>query len=104
MVRVGPHAKVETFLAGQLDEVLVGADTGGFQGFRAQLLIFVGDQVNAQREVVDRRALSAQVEDSDLGIGHTTVEPGFRVRLGVHCQLCLHDRFSRAIFVLNALS
>lgn len=37
--------------------------------------------MDAKREVVDGRALSAQVEDSDLGIGHTTVEAGLGVRL-----------------------
>lgn len=36
---------------------LVGADTGCFQRFRAQLLIFVGDKVDAEREFVNVRAL-----------------------------------------------
>ena len=37
--------------------------------------------MDAEREVIDLGALSAQIEDSDLGIGDTTVEPGLRVRL-----------------------
>ena len=81
MVRVGAHAQVETFLAGRLDEVLVGADAGRLEGLRAQLLIFVGNEVDAQREVVDGRALPAEIEDADLGIGYTTVEAGLGVRL-----------------------
>ena len=70
-----------TVLSCNLDEVLVGADTGGLEGLGAQLLILVGHEVDAEREVIDLGALSAQIEDSDLGIGDTTVEPGLRVRL-----------------------
>ena len=81
MVRVGADAEVETFLSGKLDEVLVGADTSGLEGLRAQLLILVGDEVNAEREVVDGRALSAKIEDTNLGVRDTTVEAGLGVRL-----------------------
>jgi hypothetical protein len=31
--------------------------------------------VDAERELVDTSALSAKVEDADLGIGDTTVKP-----------------------------
>ena len=81
VVRVGAHAQVETFLAGHLDEVLIGTNPGSLEGLGAQLLILVGDEVDAQREVVDGRALPAEVEDANLGIGDTTVEAGLRVRL-----------------------
>ena len=73
---------METFLSGKLDEVLVGANTSGLEGLRAQLLILVGDEVNAEREVVDGRALSAKIEDANLGIRDTAVEAGLGVRLG----------------------
>ena len=79
---MGADAEVETFLAGHLDEVLVGANTGGLEGLGAQLLILVGDEVDAEREVVDGGTLAAKVEDADLGVRHTTVEPRLRVRLG----------------------
>jgi len=46
VVWVGSDSQVETFLSGNLDEVFVGANTGGFEGFRAQLFIFVGNHVN----------------------------------------------------------
>lgn len=75
VVRVGAHAHVETFLAGNLHQVLVGADTGGLESLGRQLLILVGDQVHAAGELVDVGALAAQVEDADLGVRHTTVEP-----------------------------
>lgn len=37
--------------------------------------------MNAEREVVDGRTLSAKIEDADLGVGDTTVESGLRIRL-----------------------
>ncbi len=43
---------------------LVGADTSSFQSLGAQLFVLVGDQVDAERELVDVRALSAKIEDS----------------------------------------
>ena len=78
---VGTDTEVETFLSGVLDEVLVGANTGGLKGLRAQLLILVGDEVNAEREVIDVSTLAAKVEDSDLGVGDTTVESRLGIRL-----------------------
>jgi len=78
---VSADAEVETFLSGDLDEVLVGANTSGLEGLGAQLFILVGDEVDAQREIVDGRALSAQIEDTNLGVRYTTVEAGLGVRL-----------------------
>lgn len=75
--------QVETLLAGDLDEVLVGADTGGLEGLGAQLLILVGHEVDAEREVVDGGTLAAKIVDADLGVGDTTVEPGLGVGLRV---------------------
>lgn len=81
MVRVGADTEMETFLSGVLDHVLVGANTGSFESLGAQLLILVGDEVDAEREVINLGTLAAQIEDSDLGVGDTTVEPGLRIRL-----------------------
>lgn len=97
---VGTDTEVETFLTGDLDEVpgfvsymsillysgssgriLVGTDTGSFEGFGGKLFVLVGDHVDAQGEVVHGSLLTTQVEDTDLGVGNTTVEPGLRVRL-----------------------
>lgn len=78
---VGADAQVETLLTTVLDEVLVGANTGSLEGLGAQLLILVGDEVDAEREVIDVRLLSAQIKDADLGVGDTTVEPRLGVRL-----------------------
>lgn len=98
---VGADTEVETFLTGDLDKVpevvishmsilrysgssgriLVGTDTGSFESFRGKLFVLVGDHVDAQGEVVHGSLLTTQVEDTDLGVGNTTVEPGLRVRL-----------------------
>lgn len=79
--RVSADAEVETLLAGVLDEVLVGANTGGLEGLGAQLLILVGDEVDAEREVVDVGTLAAKIKDANLGVGYTTVEPRLGERL-----------------------
>ena len=78
---VGADTQVETLLATVLDEVLVGADTGSLEGLGGQLLILVGDEVDAEREVVDVSLLAAKIEDADLGVGDTTVEARLGVRL-----------------------
>lgn len=80
---VSADTQVETLLSGDLDEVLVGADTGGLEGLGAQLLILVGHEVDAEREVVDGSALAAEIVDADLGVGDTTVEPGLGVGLRI---------------------
>jgi hypothetical protein len=72
---------VETLLAAVLDHVLVAANTGGLKGLGAQLLILVGDEVNAEREVVDVGTLATEIEDANLGVGYTTVEARLGVRL-----------------------
>jgi hypothetical protein len=43
---------------------LVGANTSSFQSLGAQLFILVRDQVNAERELVDVRTLSAEIKDT----------------------------------------
>ncbi len=54
---------------------LVGTNSSSFQSFRAQLFIFVGDHVHAEREFVDICTLATKIEDADLWVRHTTVEP-----------------------------
>lgn len=78
---VGADAQVERILSARLDHVLVGANTGGLEGLRAQLLVLVGDHVDAEREVIDSSLLATKIEDADLGVGDTTVEPGLGVGL-----------------------
>jgi hypothetical protein len=79
VVGVDTDTEMEGFLSGSLDEVLVGADTGGFERLGGKLLVLVGDQVDAEREVVYVGLLATEVEDADLSIGYTTVEPALGV-------------------------
>jgi hypothetical protein len=59
VVGVGAHAEVEALLAGDLDEVLVGADARGLERLGGELLVLVGDEVHARGEFVDAGALAA---------------------------------------------
>lgn len=70
-----PHTNVELIFAAVLDQVLVAANATCLQGFRTELFIFVRDQMNAEREVLNGGLLPAQIEDSDLRVGYTTTEP-----------------------------
>lgn len=79
--------------------VLVGTDAGGFERLGAQLLIFVGDHVDAAGELVDICALAAEVENADLRVGHTTVEAGLRVWL--YAESCCQRLFLRVRHVLR---
>lgn len=95
VVRVGADTEVEPFLACHFHEIpsiphvslqtpllrrllwldlLVGADTSCLEGLGAQLLILVGDEMDAAGEFVDVGALAAEIEDADLGVWHTAVE------------------------------
>lgn len=78
---VGADAQVEGILSAGLDHVLVGANTGGLEGLRAQLLVLIGDHVDAEGEVIDGSLLATEIEDADLGVGDTTVEPGLGIGL-----------------------
>ena len=60
-------------------DILVGANTGCFEGFRRKLLVFVGDHVDAEGEFVDIGTLAPQIENSDFRVRDTTVES----RLGI---------------------
>jgi len=82
---VGTNPQVETILSGNLDKVFVGADTGSFESLRRQLLVLIGHQVDAQRELVDTGTLATKIEDLDFRVGDTTVEP----RLGVWLVLAV---------------
>lgn len=66
--------------------LLVGANTGGFESLGAQLFVFVGDHVHAKRELIGVGLLTTKIEDLDLGVWHTTVEPGLRIRLSRRVQ------------------
>lgn len=47
--------------------------------------------MNAKREVIDVGLLTSQIEDTDLGVGNTTVEPGLRVGLSFEVHVSIHS-------------
>ena len=73
VVRVGTDAQVEGVLATRLDHVLVGANTGGFKSLGTQLLVLVGDEVDAERELIDTSTLAAEIEDANLRLSSPSV-------------------------------
>jgi len=80
---------VELVLAAVLHEVLVAADTGSLQGLAGQLLQLIGNQVNRQGELVNSSLLAAKIEDPDLGVWNTTVEPALGVGLVLAVAIAL---------------
>lgn len=79
VVGVNAHTEVESILTCHLHHVLVGTDTSSFKGLRRNLLVFVTDKVDTERELIHRSLLATQIVDTDLRVRHTTVVP----RLGL---------------------
>lgn len=79
--RMDTNTHVEVILTGNLANVLVGSNTGSFQGFAGNLFTFVRDQVDTERELVTAGSLATKIEDADLGVRDTTTETGLGVRL-----------------------
>lgn len=96
MLELGCWAKDAGVEAGNVRDILVGTDTGGLKSLGGQLLVLVGDEVNAHGEVIDASLLATEVEDANLGVGDTTVEPGLGVRLRTKaCQYICRDLMPR---------
>mmetsp|Transcript_48643 Transcript_48643/g.122402 ORF Transcript_48643/g.122402 Transcript_48643/m.122402 type:complete len:214 (-) Transcript_48643:109-750(-) len=81
MPRVHTDAEMERLLTTLLGDVLVAGNAGSLQSLRRQLLLLEGDQVDAQREVIDVSLLAAKIVDLDLGVRDTTAEARLDVRL-----------------------
>jgi hypothetical protein len=64
--RVHTNPQVERVFASGLCYILVGADTRSLECFARKLFILVGYKVTAERELVDRSTLPAEVKDTDL--------------------------------------
>jgi hypothetical protein len=63
------------------ENVLVGANTGGFESLGGQLLVLVGDEVDTHGEVIHVSLLTTKIEDANLSVGNTAVETRLGVRL-----------------------
>lgn len=80
---VDANAHVEGILAGVLGHVLVDGNTGSLKSLRTELLLLTGQKVHAEGELLNGSLLTANIVDSDLGIGDTTAEPRLDVRLAL---------------------
>ena len=74
--------------------ILIGADTGGFEGLGGQLLVLVGDHVDAEGKFVDVGTLAAQIENADFGVGHTAIEAGLGIWLQGDLESAMISRAS----------
>jgi len=83
--RVNAKPHVESVLSHEFHHVLVGANTGGFQGLGGELFVLVGDHVDAKRELIDARSFTTQIVNTNLRIGDTPAKP----RLGVRFVLAV---------------
>merc|ERR1719431_78828 len=81
MERVDPHPDVKLVLAAVLHQVLVAANPSSLKSLRGKLLQLIRNQVNRKGELVHKGLLPTQVEDPDLGVRHTPVEPALGVGL-----------------------
>jgi hypothetical protein len=72
VVRVASDAEVKSFLGGSLSHVLVNDDTSGFESFRRELLVFTGNEVTAERELIRGSTLVADIVNLQLGVRDTT--------------------------------
>jgi hypothetical protein len=64
--RVHTNPQMERVFASGLCYILVGANTRSLERFARELLILVGDKVTAERELIDRSTLPAEVKDTNL--------------------------------------
>ena len=81
MPRVNSDSNMETFLTSIVLHVLVSGNTGGFEGLRCDLLLFVGDHMDASGEQTPVTLLLSTIVHSNLGVGDTTIETRLGVRL-----------------------
>ena len=75
------YSDVKAIFAATFHHVLVGTNSGGLQGFRRELLIFIRHHVATEWELIHFGLLPTQVKDADLGIGDTSAEARLWVRL-----------------------
>jgi hypothetical protein len=72
---------VEGFFTALGDQVLVSGNTGGFEGLGGELLLLSRNEMDASRESLPSELLHSTVEHTELGVGYTSVESRFGVRL-----------------------
>lgn len=81
VVGVNTDTHVEGVLTTGLAQVLVAANATSFESFSRELFMLVGDEMNAEREIVYSSLLTTKIVDSNLGVGDTTAESALGVGL-----------------------
>jgi hypothetical protein len=81
VVGVDTDTHVEGVLTAGLAQVLVAANATSFESFSRELFMLVGDEMNAEREIVYSSLLTTKIVDSNLGVGDTTAESALGVGL-----------------------
>ena len=78
---VDSDANMEGILGGLDLHVLVSSDTGSFESFGRNLLLFTANQMDASGESIPLCLLCTTVIHSEFWVRYTTVEAGLRVWL-----------------------
>lgn len=95
--RVDSHSHVEGVLTSLGLHVLVGSNTGSFEGLRGELLLLAGDEMDAMRELVVDSSLFSDVVNSELGVRATSVVT--RLRIGLVLLVSIAARWSSSHFI-----
>jgi tripartite-type tricarboxylate transporter receptor subunit TctC len=78
--RMHTDTHVEAILTTKLNEVLVAANTSGFESFGGDLMMLAGQKMDAEGEFGNIGALLPQIENADLRLGNTTAETRLDIR------------------------
>jgi len=79
--RMNADAKVEGILAGELGNILVGANAGRLERFAGKVLAFHGDKMYTHGEFLYRGLLLSQIIDTNLRVRNSTTISGLYVWL-----------------------
>jgi hypothetical protein len=102
MPGVNSDSDMETFLTSVVLHVLVSGNTGGLESLRCDLLLLVGNHMDAGWEHVPVGLLLSTVVHTDLGVGHTTVEA--RLRVGLVLLISIATSWSSSHFDLSNIN
>ena len=86
------HSNVELILATELNKIFVSANATSFKCLRAQLLIFIGHEMNAEWKFFHEGLLSSQVIDTNFGVWNTTAKARFWVRLVLTITVAIREK------------
>jgi hypothetical protein len=78
---VGAHADVVGVLSDGLGQMLVDGNTGSLKSLGGDLLLLVAHHVADEGEEIDSSLLGSNIEDTDLGVWHSTAVPTLDVGL-----------------------